>query len=150
MSIIHFYRTNSTYGCFSNFSRHGFLLDGIYWPTAEHYFQSEKFLETNLKVEIANLASPLEAAIYGRNKEKPLRPDWEYIKIEIMRCTIYNKFNQNPDINEILISTENYTLVEHTKNDSYWGDGGNGTGENMLGKLLMELRDNTINNEKCS
>jgi predicted NAD-dependent protein-ADP-ribosyltransferase YbiA (DUF1768 family) len=42
---------------FSNFSRHGFLLDGIYWPTAEQYFQSEKFLETNLKVEIANLAS---------------------------------------------------------------------------------------------
>lgn len=150
MSIIHFYRTNSTYGCFSNFSRHGFLLDGIYWPTAEHYFQSEKFLDTNLKVEIANLASPLEAAIYGRNKEKPLRPDWEYIKIEIMRCAIYNKSNQNPDINEILLSTENYTLVEHTKNDSYWGDGGNGTGENMLGKLLMELRDNTINNEKCS
>ena len=116
-------------------------MEGIYWPTAEHYFQSAKFLGIDIKVEIANLASPFEAAIYGRNKKKPLRPDWEYIKIEIMRCAIYNKFYQNPDINEVLLSTNNYTLVEHTKNDSFWGDGGNGTGKNMLGKLLMELRD---------
>lgn len=38
------------------------------------------------------------------------------------------------------ISTGDAELIEHTKNDSYWGDGGDGTGKNRLGQLLMELR----------
>ncbi|HKC73877.1 MAG TPA: NADAR family protein, partial [Chloroflexota bacterium] len=41
---IYFYSTREKpYGCFSNFSPHGFELDGVWWPTSEHYFQAQKF-----------------------------------------------------------------------------------------------------------
>ena len=45
---IYFYRTNESYGELSNFSRHGFDLDGLYWPTVEHYYQAPKFIGTPL------------------------------------------------------------------------------------------------------
>jgi len=44
-------------------------------------------------------------------------------------------------LREILLGTGDAKLVEHTENDSYWGDGGDGSGKNRLGILLMRLRD---------
>jgi predicted NAD-dependent protein-ADP-ribosyltransferase YbiA (DUF1768 family) len=41
----------------------------------------------------------------------------------------------------MLLSTGHETIVEHTANDDYWGDGGDGSGRNRLGLLLMELRE---------
>jgi ribA/ribD-fused uncharacterized protein len=50
------------------------------------------------------------------------------------------KFTQHPELKALLLGTGDARLVEHTENDSYWGDGGNGRGRNMLGQLLMQLR----------
>ena len=50
------------------------------------------------------------------------------------------KFTQHDELRDILLSTGDAKLVEHTRRDSYWGDGGGG-GKNMMGQLLMELRD---------
>lgn len=57
-----------------------------------------------------------------------------------MRKALYEKFTQHPDAAQALADTGNAELVEHTENDSYWADGGDGSGKNMLGILLMELR----------
>jgi len=43
-------------------------------------------------------------------------------------------------LRSLLLETGNATIVEHTENDSYRGDGGDGTGLNMLGIMLMEIR----------
>ena len=51
------------------------------------------------------------------------------------------KFTQHPELGELLVSTGNAKLVEHTTNDNYWGDGGDGSGSNMLGRFLMQVRD---------
>ena len=51
------------------------------------------------------------------------------------------KFTQNPDIARKLLSTGDAYLIEHTKNDSYWADGGDGSGKNRLGEVLMAVRD---------
>ncbi|CAF4077890.1 unnamed protein product, partial [Rotaria sordida] len=48
------------------------------------------------------------------------------------------KFQQHPKLKQLLLSTGNRTLVEHTINDSYWGDG---SGRNQLGITLMKVRD---------
>nr|WP_052702820.1 NADAR domain-containing protein [Paenibacillus beijingensis] len=51
------------------------------------------------------------------------------------------KMEQHEEVKQILMSTGNCLLVEHTSNDSFWGDNGDGTGRNMLGQILMEVRN---------
>lgn len=50
------------------------------------------------------------------------------------------KFTQNKDLAQQLLETKDSILVEHTENDHYWADGGDGTGKNRLGVLIMKLR----------
>jgi len=58
-----------------------------------------------------------------------------------MRTGLRYKFSQNLSLREKLFGTGNKSIVEHTVNDSYWGDGGDGSGKNRLGHILMELRE---------
>ncbi|MGG6270418.1 NADAR family protein [Leptolyngbya sp. AN03gr2] len=142
---INFYHLDKPYGYFSNFARYSIDINGKTWATSEHYFQAQKFPGTSHEEEIRQAKSPREAADMGRDRSRPLRPDWEAVKDDVMREALYAKFTQHPDLKEKLLATGNTVLVEHTRNDSYWGDGGDGSGRNMLGKLLMELRDRLQN-----
>lgn len=144
---INFYSTTGTHGAFSNFSRHPVKMKGKVWPTSEHYFQAQKFEGTRHETEVLNAKGPGEAARIGRDRSLPLRKDWESVKDNIMREVVYAKFTQHKHLTELLLSTGDEKLVEHTSNDSYWGDGGNGSGKNMLGKILMETRER-IRNEQ--
>jgi predicted NAD-dependent protein-ADP-ribosyltransferase YbiA (DUF1768 family) len=58
-----------------------------------------------------------------------------------MRIGLRLKFGQNKTLLEKLVGTGDKPIVEHTVNDSYWGDGGDGSGKNRLGYILMELRE---------
>jgi len=58
-----------------------------------------------------------------------------------MRDALCAKFTQHDDLRRLLLSTGDAKLVEHTERDDFWGNGGDGSGANMLGRLLMELRD---------
>ena len=55
------------------------------------------------------------------------------------------KFNQHPEIAKGLLATGDAILIEHTRNDAYWADGGDGSGMNKLGLLLMQVRDELKN-----
>jgi N-glycosidase YbiA len=138
--IIHFYHLGEEYGCFSNFSPHPIQLDGKTWPTSEHYFQAQKFEDSRLRESIRRTRSPMIAARMGRDRKKPLRGDWEAVKVEVMRRAVRAKFTQHDDLRQTLVGTEDATIVEHTENDSTWGDGGDGTGQNLLGQILMAVR----------
>ncbi|MCG8542540.1 MAG: NADAR family protein [Clostridia bacterium] len=137
---IRFYRVNESYGCFSNFSKHGFELDDKYWKTSEHYFQAQKFAGTEYEEEIRLAKTPMDAAIMGRDRTKPLREDWEEVKDEIMKKAVFKKFTTHNEIREILIATGDAEIIEQTTGDYYWGCGLNGTGKNVLGKIIMEVR----------
>ncbi|MEG4581057.1 NADAR family protein [Microcoleus sp. MON1_C5] len=138
---IGFYTTRGDYGCFSNFSDHGFELDGEYWSTTEHYFQSQKFATTPHVKQIRLLKTPKEAAIMGRDRSRPLRKDWEEVKDDIMRKAVLRKFDTHPEIREILLATGDEEIVENSPSDYYWGCGKDGSGKNMLGQILMEVRE---------
>lgn len=140
MKKIKFYKPTEEYGEFSNFSDHPIIIDGKIWPTSEHYFQAKKFAGTSYEEEIRNLKTPMEAKIAGQDRSKPLRIDWETVKDDIMKTAVLVKFSQHQELRKLLLSTKGAYLIEHTKNDSYWGDGGNGKGRNMLGQILMEVR----------
>jgi ribA/ribD-fused uncharacterized protein len=137
---VYFYTTTDAYGCFSNFSRHGFELDGRYWPTAEHYFQAQKFAGTEYADHVARARSPKEAAARGRSRAVPLRADWEAVKDDIMRAAVRRKFEAHGDIRAVLLGTGDEELVENAPGDFYWGCGSDGSGRNMLGRILMEVR----------
>ena len=55
------------------------------------------------------------------------------------------KFSQNPEISKELLATGDAILIEHTRNDDYWADGGDGSGKNKLGLLLMQVREELKN-----
>lgn len=141
MDPIKFYSTGDAFGEFSNFSAHPFRINNKTWPTTEHYFQAQKFPGTPHEEEIRKVASPMVAARMGRARSRPLRRDWEQVKEDIMRQALEAKFTQHPALRSLLLSTGEAKLIEHTRNDRYWGDGGDGTGKNRLGHLLMELRE---------
>ncbi|WP_306673705.1 NADAR family protein [Tahibacter caeni] len=141
MDTIRFYRVSDDYGEFSNFSPHPIRLAGKRWPTSEHYFQAQKFHDAAYAERIRQAHSPMDAAILGRDRRQKLRRDWESVKVEVMRTALRAKFTQHADLAALLLSTGDAKLIEHTGNDSYWADGGDGSGKNWLGRLLMELRE---------
>jgi ribA/ribD-fused uncharacterized protein len=74
---IYFCTLNDEFGRFSNFSKHGVELDGLWWKTTEHYFHAQKFLDQENKEKIRIAATAKEAANLGRSRKIPIRNDWE-------------------------------------------------------------------------
>jgi ribA/ribD-fused uncharacterized protein len=138
--VIHFYATDEAYGSFSNHAPFPIKLAGQLWPTVEHFFQAKKFHGTPHEEVIRQAPTSQLAAELGRDRSQPLRADWSQAKDNVMRDALRAKFTQHPELREQLLATGNATLAEHTVSDLYWGDGGDGTGKNMLGRMLMELR----------
>lgn len=91
--------------------------------------------------QICLVKTPKDAAKRGRERTRPLRQDWEKVKDDIMRQAVLFKFKTHTDIRDILISTGNAEIVENSPIDFYWGCGTDGSGKNMLGKILMEVRE---------
>jgi ribA/ribD-fused uncharacterized protein len=138
---IYFYGSDEVpYGCFSNFSPHGFELDGAWWPTSEHYYQAQKFAGTHRAELIRRASTPKRAAELGRDRAVPMRRDWERVRDDVMRRAVSAKFRANADIRAILLGTGDQEIVEDSGTDHYWGRGSTGTGRNMLGRILMRTR----------
>lgn len=137
---IEFYRIKEPYGFFSNFSRHPIILKEKSWPTTEHYYQAQKFAGTEYEEVVRNCETPTLAAKMGRDTSLPLRSDWETVKESVMKDALVAKLEQHPSIKELLLSTGDLEIAEHTPNDYYWADGGDGSGKNRLGVLFMEIR----------
>ena len=138
--VLLFYRINDAFGEFSNFSPHPIVLDGVEWPTSEHYFQAQKFHDHEYRERIRMAFKPMAAAQLGRSRACPIRTDWEAVKDDVMRRAVRVKFTTYPSLMSLLLSTDNRLLVEQTTDDHYWGCGTSGEGKNMLGVILMEIR----------
>lgn len=138
---IRFYSVGAEYGEFSNFAPYPITLKGKRWPTSEHYFQAQKFASSRDQEEIRAANTPMLAASWGRDRKRKLRRDWERVKVAVMREAVEAKFRQHDELRALLLDTGDATLVEHTENDDFWGDGGDGSGRNELGRILMAVRD---------
>ena len=140
--VIRFYHSDQLWGQLSNFSRHAvFLLDRV-WPTAEHFYQAQKFAGTPNEEAIRRCPSPMLAkrSATAARGEYP-RSDWPKVKEDVMFMVLRAKFAQHPDLRMLLFESGDRKLVEHTEEDAYWGDAGDGSGQNRLGHLLMQVRD---------
>lgn len=121
----------------SNFYPSKVLLDGDEFESVETAYQAAKTTKENREIFKSLRAS--EAKRYG--KKVKIRPDWENIKVKIMRDLIQQKFTASNSLGKRLLETGDEELVEgNVWGDRFWGVS-YGKGENILGKLLMERRD---------
>lgn len=138
---IRFYSTKGEYGYMSNFYKSPITISGVQWPTTEHYFQAKKFTDTDLQNKIRLVSSASKAAKMGRTKHHSFREDWDTHRLKVMKLALKAKFYQHQDLKEKLLATGNATLIEDSPVDYFWGIGKDGSGENMLGIQLMEVRE---------
>ena len=141
-SKIKFYNRDEPYYEFTNFYPCVVRIDGKDWPTTEHYFQAQKFIGTPYVEKVRKLQHPRDAFQLSRDPQvsRWRRTDWESVKDDVMLKALQVKFSKNSRLRKRLLDTGTRELIEHTSNDSYWGDGGNGTGQNKLGQFLMKVR----------
>lgn len=137
---VYFYTPDGPHGLLSNFARLGVALDGAWWPTAEHYFQAQKFTDPAHRERIRRAGTAKRAADLGRTRAVPLRPDWEEARVLVMARVLEAKFRTHPAARDLLLATGGRELVESAPGDAFWGAGPEGMGENRLGRLLMDLR----------
>ena len=147
---IHFYHKSDPYFEFTSFHVSPIELDSKNWATTENYFQAQKYIGTPLYGAIQECGTAREAFTISRSPQgsRWRRCDWEEVKQDVMYVALYAKFTQHSDLKKRLLGTGDRPLVEHAERDRYWGDGGDGRGENHLGKLLMKLRNELFEEEK--
>jgi len=143
--IIRYYNEyEPPYGCLSNYARVHFELDGVWWPSAEHCYHSHKFTLDTVENQdarrlIYEAPTPREAKHVAHRFDAYRRPDWDSMRDDVMRRVVLRKFHSNRAVAQVLLSTGDAMLVEESR-DYHWGCGENGTGQNMLGRILMEVR----------
>lgn len=118
-------------------------LGNLTYPSVEHAFQAAKTINEEERKQFTNPnMTPAQAKAAG--KKIKLRKDWNQIKLKLMKNLVLSKFKHNPNLIDKLLATGDKELIEGNNwNDSYWGvtDWGKGKGQNHLGKILMEVRD---------
>ncbi len=140
---IYFYKADQPYGCFSNFSGHSIRLADTHWPTVEHYYQSRKFVGTqftHLIPKIQSAATPAAAAAIGRQPIYDPHPQWCDQKCGVMYIAVRQKFLTHADAQVVLLSTGTQEIIEDSPVDYFWGCGGDRSGANHLGQILMRIR----------
>lgn len=135
------FRSNSdTYREFSNFAPYPIEMDGETWPSVEHYYQAQKFLDPSFRRTIQTAPHGMAAKNRSKSKTQPRREDWAAVKDGIMYAAVRRKFETHDDLRALLLETGEEELIEDVPGDSYWGIGLDGEGQNKLGKILERIR----------
>jgi len=131
--------------CLDNFSAFSVAIDGVEYKTAEHAFQSLKFIETdkNIYELVKNSLSPYEARELAHKYKSNRDPNWSDKKYKIMELILTQKTLQNNYVKEKLLATGGSKIIEDCgeDDDKDWGCGIDGTGQNNLGKIWMKVRE---------
>lgn len=129
------------YRFLSNFEASTVRFEDKLYPTVENAYQAAKTLDITAREPFENMTAG-EAKRAGRYLE--LRPDWNNCKYTIMYNLVLQKFKNHEILKAKLLQTGNEELVEGNNwGDTYWGSC-QGVGQNNLGKILMQVREELI------
>ncbi|MBV8253510.1 MAG: NADAR family protein [Chitinophaga sp.] len=146
--------TTTDKSCFSQWFPSPFTVDGILYPTAEHWMMAGKarlFNDPETLEKILVATSPAAAKKLGRQVANFDAATWDQHAPSIVRDGNIHKFGQNPDLLTFLLNTNNRVLVEASPYDAIWGIGLEAShphaeqpekwkGDNLLGFALMDAR----------
>ena len=122
----------------SNFYPVEISMGGQVYPTLEHAYQASKTFDIDERMTVQYTPTPGKAK--RMSSDLTVRKDWDSVKVSIMRHLLEQKFSK-PQLRKMLLETGNKKIVEgNTWGDTFWGIC-KGKGENVLGKLLMEIRE---------
>lgn len=142
------------YRFLSNFQPVMVLLDDVSYPSVEHAYQAAKTPDKSKRNIICHAETPGKAKRLGRSPLLQVREDWEFVKVDVMRNLVRQKFThsgfQHFNLCRQLINTGDALLIEgNVWNDTFWGVCRN-VGQNWLGRLLMERRAELTEGEGCA
>jgi ribA/ribD-fused uncharacterized protein len=143
-----------TSSCFSQWYEADFTVDGVRYPTAEHFMMASKatlFGDETTRLEILEASEPGKAKALGRKIRGFDEARWVEHRFDIVSRANHAKFSQNPDLRAFLERTGTQVLVEASPVDRIWGiglakddpkanDPGQWQGLNLLGFALEDVR----------
>lgn len=144
--------------CLSQWWPSPFEIEGVVYPTAEHWMMSQKarlFGDEETAYRILSAASPKDVKQLGREAKGFDAAIWDEEKLAIVQQGSFLKFSQNSELRDYLTSTGELVLVEASPVDRIWGiglaadnaDASNPTrwrGDNLLGFALMHARQRLL------
>lgn len=137
-------KINGFKSCFrflSNFEPCVVEFDGHMYPTVEHAYQAAKTVNEAEREKVRICSTPGQAKRLSYKLTK--RQDWDSVRVGIMEGLLRQKFSKGTGLWEALQATDGVYLEEtNTWKDTFWGVC-DGKGENVLGKLLMQIREET-------
>lgn len=143
-----FRKTNEVFGGLSNMAGgYPISIGGVKLRTSEALYQACRFPHLpDVQNAIISERSPMAAKMRGKPFRSQSRPDWDAVRVSVMRWSIRVKLLQNwSRFGDLLERTEDRLIVEHSRRDRYWGavaiNDEELEGQNVLGRLLMELRE---------
>ena len=147
MKEIRFYRASEKpYGVFSNLYRRPISFEGYMYQTSEHAYQAGKARKAEVRDWLMAAPSPALLAMAAHGLYQwDIAPDWSKVKYDRMRAVLWEKFTQHTDLASILLETKQAKLIETATVDNavnrLWGEVEGKGGKNMLGIMLMEVRE---------
>lgn len=150
VDVVVVYKTKESFGGLSNMAS-GFPLrvNGVRILTTEALYQACRFPHIpDVQREIIGQYSPMTAKMKSKPHRKDSRPDWDHVRFKVMRWCLRVKLAQHyEEFGRLLLATKERPIVEQSRKDDYWGakvvgvDDETLIGQNVLGRLLMELRE---------
>ncbi len=135
---------------FSPYTSHAIQVDGVMYPTVEHAYQSSRYIDQKIIDEIRNATSPVKAWQVSTKYKKFQIPEFkdEKYKVEVMKRMMRLKMEQHEEVKEALKNSGNFLIVKrivtYPPGDGFWDIGEDGKGQNMIGKIWMELRQELL------
>ena len=152
---VFFHKKTDEHWILSNMSSCPLEVEGVPFKDSEHLFQTLKFATPESITAVYQSNTPKMPAKHYQKLDGHRREDWGQILVDVMKFCLQQKYEQCPEFKEELERTKGYYVVElqDAKNDNEstranaWGvktKGQNYEGANLMGRMLMELRDGTM------
>ena len=147
-----FCKVDAEWGILGNFARTPLVVDGVPFECIEKLFQVMKFADTDSrKIIYGSKGQTIKMKAKHQHKAGVVRKDWPQIIVDVLKFCLMQKYEQSEAFRKELERSKGLFIVEvqpnpirpaNTYSAQLSPDGKTWSGPNLMGRLLMELRDN--------